>query len=359
MKLIDKYILKRYIFTFLGMTVLFIPIGIMIDIAEKVGKMIESDVPITEILQYYWNFTLYIGSILMPIFLSLSIIFFTSKLAANTEIVALLSSGISFKRFLKPYFIGASLVASLMFILVMFIVPKASEGYHEFYHKYLGSKNLQTISTNVYNQISENEFVYVSSYDPARQRGYNFTLEHFDDNDRLDYKISAFSIRYKKNDSSYQMTTYQKRTMLDSITIIENKATLDTVLNFEISDLTPVSYIAETKNLMELNRFIEEQKAKGAANINTYILVRYKRWFMPISIFILTLISVSVSAIKRRGGMGLNLAIGVLVAFMYIFFDRVFGTLATQSGLSPFLAVFIPNLLFAVLGVYLLNNAKR
>ena len=155
------------------------------------------------------------------------------------------------------------------------------------------------------------------------------------------------------------MTTYQKRTMLDSITLIENKATLDTVLNFKISDLTPVSYIAETKNLMELNKFIKEQKNKGAANINNYLLVRYKRWFLPLSIFILTLIAVSVSAIKRRGGMGLNLAIGVLVAFMYIFFDRVFGTLATQSGLSPFLAVFIPNLLFALLGIYLLNNAKR
>ncbi len=341
------------------MMLLFIPIGIMIDIAEKVGKMIEKEVPLAEILEYYWNFTLYVGAILMPIFLSLSIIFFTSKLASNSEIVALLSSGISFKRFLKPYFIGASLIASLMFVLVMFVVPKASEGYHEFYHKYLGSQNLKTISTNVYNQISDNEFVYVSSYDPVRARGYNFTLEHFDENDKLEYKISAFSIRYKKSDSTYQMTTYQKRTLLDSITLIENKATLDTVLNFKISDLTPVSYIAETKNLMELNQFIKEQKAKGAANINSYLLVRYKRWFLPLSIFILTLIAVSVSAIKRRGGMGLNLAIGVLVAFMYIFFDRVFGTLATQSGLSPFLAVFIPNVLFALLGFYLLNNAKR
>ncbi len=359
MKIIDKYILKRYLLTFAVMILLFIPIGIMVDLAEKVGKMIDNQAELSEILLYYWNFTIYIGSLLIPIFLCLSIIFFTSKLAGNTEIVALLSSGISYTRFLKPYFIGATIVAALMFFLVMFVVPKASLGFNEFTYKYLNKGKEDRVTSNIFNQINENDFVYVSSYDPGRSRGYNFSLEHFDENDQLAYKITATTIRFKKVDSTYQLTTYKKRILNGETTRIESKSTLDTVLDFKMADLTPVSYIAETKNLMELNDFIKDQKRKGATNINTYIMVKYKRWALPISIYILTLIAVSVSATKRRGGMGVNLAFGILVAFMYIFFDRVFSTLAQQSGFPPLLAVILPNLLFAGLGIYLLNNAKR
>ena len=140
---------------------------------------------------------------------------------------------------------------------------------------------------------------------------------------------------------------------------METRRRLDTVFNFKIEDLTPVSYIAETKNLFELNSFIKTQKRKGASNINTYILVKYKRWALPVAAFILTIIGVAVSSVKRRGGMGVNLAFGIGVAFIYIFFDKVFGTLAEQSGFSPLLAVIIPNLAFGLLGIYLLQNAKR
>jgi lipopolysaccharide export system permease protein len=141
--------------------------------------------------------------------------------------------------------------------------------------------------------------------------------------------------------------------------IVVTKRRLDTIFNFKIDDLTPVSYVAETKNLFELNKFIKVQQKKGASNINTYILVKYKRWALPFTAFILTFIGVAVSSVKRRGGMGVNLAFGIGVAFIYIFFDKVFGTLAEQSGFSPMLAVIIPNLAFGVLGFYLLQNAKR
>jgi len=141
--------------------------------------------------------------------------------------------------------------------------------------------------------------------------------------------------------------------------VIKTKARLDTLFAFKIDDLTPVSYVAETKNLFELNTFIEDQKRKGASNINTYILVKYKRWALPLAAFILTIIAVAVSSVKRRGGMGVNLAFGILVAFVYVFFDKVFGTLAEQSGFSPLLAVVIPNILFGILAFYLLRKAKR
>ncbi len=359
MTIIDKYILKQYLTTFGTMLLLFVPIGIMLNLAEQIGKMIDNEAPLNEILIYYLNFTIYIGSLLFPIFLFLSIIFFTSKLANNTEIVAILSSGVSYNRFLRPYWIGASIIAVMMFFMGMFIVPNASKRYNEFKFEYLKRGNKDRVTSNIFNQMNENDFIYVSSFDPARRIGYNFTFEHFNDQNQLDYKISASNIRWVPKDSLYRLTSYTKRKIRANTEIIEKKRRLDTLFIFNIEDLTPVSYVAETKNLFELDEFIEVQKNKGASNINTYILVKYRRWALPITAFILTVIGVAVSSVKRRGGMGVNLAFGIGVAFIYIFFDKVFGTLAEQSGFSPLLAVIIPNLVFGILGFYLLRNAKR
>ena len=359
MGIIDRYILKRYLVTFGTMLLLFVPIGIMLNLAEQIGKMIDNEAPLYEIVVYYINFTIYIGSLLFPIFLFLSIIFFTSKLANNTEIVAILSSGVSFSRFLRPYWIGASIIAVLMFFMGMFIVPNANKGYNEFKYKYLKKGKKDRVTSNIFNQLNDNDFIYVSSFDPARQIGYNFTFEHFNEADQLDYKISAANIRWVPKDSIYRLTSYKKRKIKEGTELIETKRRLDTLFTFNIADLTPVSYIAETKNLLELNEFIEVQRAKGASNINTYILVKYRRWALPVAAFILTIIGVAVSSIKRRGGMGINLAFGICVAFVYIFFDKVFGTLAEQSGFPPLLAVVIPNVAFGIFGFYLLNQAKR
>ncbi|MEB8347462.1 LptF/LptG family permease [Flavobacteriaceae bacterium KMM 6898] len=357
--ILDKYILKRYLTTFAVMLLLFIPIGIMANLAEQIGKMIDNEAPFNEIATYYLNFTIYIGSLLFPIFLFLSVIFFTSKLANNTEIVAILSSGVSYGRFLRPYFIGASIIATIMFVMGMFIVPNASKGFNEFKFKYLKKGKQDRVTSNIFNQLNENDYIYVSSFDPARQRGYNFTLEHFNDQDQLEFKISAGNIRWKEKDSVYELTSYMKRTLVNNKEVVETKRSLDTIFNFKIEDLTPVSYIAETKNLFELNSFIDAQRKKGASNINSYVLVKYRRWALPVTAFILTIIAVAVSAAKRRGGMGVNLAFGIGVAFIYIFFDKVFGTLAEQSGFSPMLAVVLPNVAFGIIAFYLLQNAKR
>lgn len=359
MTIIDRYILKRYLLTFALMLLLFIPIGIMLNLAEQIGKMIDNEAPLNAILFYYFNFTIYIGNLLFPIFLFLSIIFFTSKLANNTEIIAILSSGVSFGRFLRPYWIGAAIIAVTMFFMSMFIVPNASKGYNEFKYEYLKKGKQDRVTSNIFNQLNENDFIYVSSFDPARQIGYNFTFEHFNKENLLEYKISAANIRWVPKDSVYRLTSYKKRKVGEETEIVQTKRRLDTLFTFKIDDLTPVSYIAETKNLFELNKFISVQRKKGASNINTYILVKYKRWALPITAFILTIIGVAVSSVKRRGGMGVNLAFGMGVAFIFIFFDKVFGTLAEQSGFSPLMAVLIPNLIFGVLGLYLLQQAKR
>lgn len=357
--ILDRYILKRYLFTFLGMLLLFIPIGIMVNLAEKIGKIISNQVPLTEVLLFYGNFTLVIGNLLLPIFLFLSIIFFTSKLASNTEIVAILSSGVSYGRFLRPYAIGATLVALLIFMMGMFIVPHASIGFNEFDYKYFKKGRADRVTRNIFNQLNQNDYIYVSRFNPQQQVGYNFTYEHFDSRQQLNHKLSASTIRWREKDSTYRLTGVTHRQLHNGIETVQTQAQLDTVFAFSIDDLTPVSYVAETKNLFELNAFIKAQKSKGAANSNTYTLVQYKRWALPLAAFILTVIAVAVSSVKRRGGMGLNLAFGTGIAVVYIFFDRVFGTMAEQSGFSPLLAVLLPNLLFGAFAVYLLIKAKR
>lgn len=341
------------------MLLLFIPIGIMAHLAEQIGKIQDNEAPLNEVLAYLGDFSIYIGNFLFPIFLFLSVIFFTSKLASNTEIVAMLSSGISFNRFLRPYLIGASIVAIFMLIMGMFVVPSASAGFNAFKFKYLKKGKEERITTNIYNQLNESDFIYVSRFDPQRKNGNNFTFERFKEGNLLDFKISAATIRWIEKDSLYRLTSYRKRKILGDTALVETKRRLDTLFAFKIDDLTPVSYIAETKNLLELNQFIDDQRRKGASNINTYVLVKYKRWALPISVFILTIIAVGVASIKRRGGMGLNLAFGIVVAFVFIFFDRIFSTLAEQAGLEPLTAVVVPNLFFGILAFYLLKKAKR
>lgn len=340
------------------MLLLFIPIGIVVNLAEKISKILEKNVPFEAVAEYYINFTIYFAHLLFPLFIFLSIIWFTSKLANNTEIVAFLSSGVSFYRFLKPYFIGASIVAFLALILGLYLAPKASKGFNEFTYKYLKSHRKPQQTTDIYRQINDDDFVYVSNYDAKNKRGSNFTFEHFE-GDKLKVKIFANSVRYIEKDSIYRLLKYYKRTITDDEEKIESKPRLDTIFNFRVEDLTPVSYIAETLDYGELNAFIKKEKQRGSSDIGRYEVVKYKKFSLPVAVFILTLIAVSVSSVKRRGGMGINLAFGITIAMIYVFFDKIFGVLAQQSNFSPLIAVWLPNILFGFLAIYLLNNAKR
>lgn len=358
MKIIDKYILKRYIVTFVVMLLMFIPIGIVIDVAEKINKILESEVPFSAVAIYYLDFTIYFANLLFPIFLFLSVIWFTSKLANNTEIIAILSSGISFTRFLRPYFIGATMVSLFALLMGFFLVPKASKGFNDFRYTYLKNNAEIRQNSNVFRQISDDEFIYVSNFNSVSQTAFNFTLEKFD-KEKLKYKITANRIKWNEKDSTYTMFNFQKRTIGVDGDVLLKLEKKDTVFNFDLEDLTPVIYIAETLTLPELVRFIDKEKARGNGNINTYLVVLYRKYSLPVTAFILTIIAVSVSSMKRRGGMGVNLAIGIVLAFTYIFFDKIFGTMAEKSSIPPFIAVWFPNFVFGILAFYLLRNAKR
>jgi lipopolysaccharide export system permease protein len=357
MKIIDWYIIKKYLSTFVVMILLFIPIGVMVDMAEKIDKFKENEVPAEAILNYYLDFTWYFGNLLFPIFLFLAVIWFTSKLANNTEIIALLSSGISFSRFLRPYLISAGVIALFAFFSGMFIVPKSNSSFNEFHYKYINKKS-ERLTKNLFKQINPKEYIFVSSYDPIRKSANNFTLEHFEEN-QLTFKIQASSIRWVEKDSVFRLSAYSRRTFIDEREIYFRKSRLDTLFDFEIDDLAPVNYKAETLTFSPLNEFIEKEREGGSVMINSHLLVRHKRWTLPFSAFVLTLIGVSVSSFKRRGGMGVNLAFGISLGFLFIFFDKIFSVLVNKSNFSPLLGAWLPIIIFGGLAIFLLRRARR
>ena len=357
MKILDWYILKRYLLTFAVMLLLFIPIGITVHLAEKIGKILENNVPFGEVMQYLLDFTIYFAHLLFPLFLFLSVIWFTSKLANNTEIVAFLSSGVSFTRFLRPYLIGATIVAMISIVLGLYLAPNASKGFNNFKYKYLSGKKTRN-TTNVLKQINDNDIIYVTSFDTKNKTGVNFTLEHFENN-KMEYKISASNIRYIEEDSAFVLRNYFKRIFGEDNDKLELQRKKDTLFSFDLEDLTPEDYIAETLRYNELVNFIDREEKRGSKFIGRYKLAKYQKWSLPVSVFILTIIAVAVSSRKRRGGMGVNLAFGICIAMIFVFFDKIFGTLASQSNFSPLLAVWFPNIIFGILAIILLRNAKR
>jgi lipopolysaccharide export system permease protein len=278
-------------------------------------------------------------------------------LANNTEVIAILSSGISFFRYLKPFLLAASFIAVFAFFAGMYIVPKSNLGFNDFRYKYIVKKEARN-TEQVYMQINENEFVYVNDYDPVRKRAINFTLEHFDGNN-LEFKIHAERIRWIDRDSAFRLSNYSKRIFDGDKEYYEKISRKDTIFDFEINDLAPVNYLAETLTYNELNQFIEDEKERGSKLINSHLLVRHKRWSIPVSAFILTLIAVAVASFKRRGGMGINLAFGITLGFLFIFFDKIFGVLVSKSTFSPFLAAWLPLAIFGLLAFFLLRHARR
>jgi len=337
---------------------LFIPIMITVNLAEKIDKILANDVPFLEVVIYYGNFTIYFANILFPFFLFISVIWFTSKLANNTEVIAFLSSGVSFTRFLRPYLIGATIVCAGAYVLGTYLAPSASRGFHEFSYEYLKKNKKDKKTQNVYRQINDNDVIYVSSFSTKTKTGRNFTLEHFEDN-KMTYKLSATRIVYNPKDSTYTLNGYKKKVISDNGDKLYSQRKLDTTFSFDIDDLTPVEYIAEILTTPDLRKFIAKESARGSSAISTYEVVLQKRYGLPVAAYILTIIAVAVSSMKRRGGMGINLFFGILIACSFLFFDRIFSTLAEQSDFSPMVAVWLPNILFGILALYLLHNAKR
>tara|TARA_B100001142_G_scaffold327944_1_gene386771 strand:+ start:8734 stop:9501 length:768 start_codon:yes stop_codon:yes gene_type:complete len=254
--------------------------------------------------------------------------------------------------------IGSLIIAIFSLLTGMYVVPESTKKYNDFSYKYLKGNRKAINNKNIFRKINENEYIFLTQFNQKNNVGTNFTLENFT-GERLNFKISSTSIRFIPELKKYRLNNYSKRIITDSIDIIQNRRTFDTIFSFNVDDLTPLNYVAESLNYNELISFINIEKSRGSTNIERYMVVKYKKWSIPFSIFILTLIGFSVSAEKRRGGTGVNLAFGICIAMIYVFFDKIFGVLAQQSDLSPILAVWLPNIFFGLLAIYLVRNAKK
>ncbi|MCF6169207.1 LptF/LptG family permease [Lutibacter sp.] len=362
MKILDKYILKKYLSSVILVLSLLLPIAIAIDVSEKVDRFLRhSELSVGEIIKdYYLNFIVIFGNTFLPLALFIAVIFFTSKLASNTEIIAIHSAKISFTRFLRPYFIGATLITVFALFMNHFVVPRSNKIYEEFTRTYLAKKKSDANFINNINlQLGPNDYIFLKSYTVRANIGYSFSYEKFEGT-KLKYKLFADNIRWNKKDSTYKLINYRKRIILKDRDSIEFGSKLDTTFNFTPKDLVNVDYLAKEMTSFKLKEFIKISKQRGISNLNSYLVEFHKRTSLPVSSYILTFLAVALSSKKRRGGMGVNLAIGITLMFIYVFFLKIAEVLGAGADTNSFLMVWSPNIIFGALAVYLyFKNAKN
>lgn len=354
--------MTKYLSSVALVLALLLPIAIAIDVSEKVDKFLRhSDLSVGEILQdYYLNFIVIFGNTFLPLALFIAVIFFTSKLASNTEIIAIHSAKVSFTRFLKPYFIGATIITVFALLMNHFIVPNSNKVFEKFNRTYLTKKKYNEDNlTNINLQLGPNDYIFLKGFRIAANQGYNFSYEQFEGN-KLIYKLFSDNIRWNKKDSTFTLTNYRKRYIFNDRDSIKYGSRLDTSFAFSPKDLKNVDYMAKEMTSFKLLDFIKQSRERGVSNLNTYLVEFHKRTSLPVSSYILTFIAVSLASRKKRGGMGINLAIGISLMFVYVFFLKIAEVLGAGADTNSFIMVWTPNILFGALALYLyLRNAKN
>ena len=358
MQKLDWYIIKKFLGTFFFSISLILLIVVVFDISEKIDDFIEKDAPLRGIIfDYYLNFIPYFGNLFSPLFTFVAVIFFTSKMANNTEIISILSSGISFNRFLRPFMLSAGLLAVLSFTLSNFIIPPANSERLEFENTYIKNP-YKNRDKDIHMQIKPGQFIYMQSYNTKRNIGYKFSIEQFENNE-LKEKLFCNYIKWNETTENWTVHNYFIR-KIDHLNeeIIEGD-TLVLTINLHPNDFNVRRSMVETMNMFQLNDYIKEERMKGSKNLVFHIIEQQKRFAYPFATLILTIVAVAMASRKVRGGIGLHLGLGLLISFAYILFMQVSTTFATNGDLSPIIAVWIPNLLFASLGLYLLKKAPK
>lgn len=356
---LDVYIVKKFILTFFIALLLIIGIVIIFDISEKIDDFISKEAPLKAIVfDYYVNFVPYFMNMFSPLFVFITVIFFTSKMASDSEIVAILSCGISFHRMMLPYIFSATLIAILSLVLNLFVIPQANAERVEFQTKYLKGHNVKT-NRNVHYQISPGEFVFVESFSTWNNTAYRFTLEKIEDN-KLVSKISAETAVWDSTSGSWKLKKYFIRDYTDNIEDhVRSGAQIDTVIDLQANDLYIRQNTMETLSYSELNELIHIQKMRGDANVKLALIEKHTRFALPFSAFILTIMGVALSSKKRRGGIGWNIGIGIALAFTYILFLR-FSQMFVHTGvLPPGIALWVPNILYAFIAGFLYRIAPK
>jgi lipopolysaccharide export system permease protein len=352
LKLIDKYILRQFLITFVYVVFIFISIIVVIDIIEKLEDFHNMPVPVEVIItQYYLNFIPYIANTISPIMVFIATVFVTSRMANRTEIVAILSSGVSYVRFLRPYLIGSSILAVITFYLINWVIPDANKVRVDFENTYIKSRYYFD-QRNVHIQVAPEVYAYMESYDNIYNIGYRFTLERIQDG-RLMEKLEAPRIVWDSTKNKWHIDRYMLRKINGMKEELSFHDGVDTTLNLSPEDFQSKHLFNEKLTLPELNEYIALLKLRGSENVQMYLIEKYLRFTYPFAMIILTVIGVLVSSRKSRRGVGAQIALGFVLAFIYILFFILSRAIANAGNMPAMLAVWLPNLVFAVIGLFI------
>jgi lipopolysaccharide export system permease protein len=359
-KLIDIYIIRKFLGTFFFCLALILTIAVVFDFAEKIDNFMEKQAPVRAIIfDYYMNFIPYFAMLFAPLFVFISVIFFTSKMAINTEIIAILNSGMSFRRMMWPYFISSFVIALFTFILTNFVIPKANLTRIDFEDKYYRSSNRKVTVENIHRQVFKNIYVYMGSFNPLSQRGQNFTIEKFNDSGRLESKLSSTSVTYDTAKNKWKVTNYYLREIKGNEELITRGKAIDTALTIKPSDFSRDPGFVGTMTYRELDDYIKLLQMQGSDELKLFLIEKHRRYASPFAVFILTLIGVSLSSRKVRGGIGMNIGVGLILSFSYILFLQFASQFSLKGDLGPMIAMWIPNLLYSIIALVLYKMAPK
>jgi lipopolysaccharide export system permease protein len=357
-KTLDLYIIKKFLGTFFFTIALIIGISVIFDFSEKVDDFIESEAPMKAILfDYYMNFIPYFANLFSGLFTFIAVIFFTSKMAYNSEITAILSSGVSFRRLMVPYMISALAIGIFSFSLATYIIPPANKKMIDFRYTYIKKKAINR-DRNIHRQLTDSTYMYMMEYRPNDDDGRKFTMERFDGY-KLVSKLSADNIRWDRETKKWTISNYVIRDIDGEKETITTGSRIDTTLSIVPEEFKTDITDIETMNQTELIEFIEQQKMRGVDALEPYEIERHRRIAVPFSSFILSLIGASLASRKLRGGIGLHLGFGIGLSFSYIMFQQISKVFALSGTVTPFVSVWIPNILFAIIAVFIYKWAAR
>lgn len=361
MKKIDKYILGKYLTTFFFCLILFTVIVVVVDLSEKADDFVKSQLSAWRIVtDYYVGFIPRLDAMLFPLFVFLAVIFFTSKMAERSEIIAILSSGVSFSRFLRPYWMGGFILGLLLWVTNHFVLPDANRIWGEFEAKYINfnQNNVQGPTQNLYFRIDPNTYAGIKYYDTLSKSGNSFFIQRFKQN-QLEYNLRSERINWDTAAKKWNLQNVTERYIKGEHIDLKRAEKKLVTYNFTPVDIKRDDYLKDRLSTKELNDFIRAEQLRGSENVGSLLVERYNRDAIPASVIILTLIGGILASKKVRGGSGFHIAIGLVLSVLYILFSRFTGVFAVKGNFPPLLAAWIPNMLFAGLALYLYKKAPK
>ncbi len=358
---LDRYIIVKFLGTYFFSIALILSIAVVFDINEHIDNFVEHNAPLKSIIfEFYLNFIPYFANLFSALFVFIAVIFFTSKLAENSEIIAMFSCGMSLKRLMRPYMISAAIIALLSYGLSSYVIPKGSIVRLEFSEKYIKKKKVD-YARNIQMAVEPDVIAYIERYEDFNKTGYRFSLDKFDDK-KLVSHLTARSITYDTiggGQYKWKLKDYMIRNLEGQREIITSGKSMDTIIAMEPTDFLIAKNQQETMTSPELSAYIAKQKARGIANVKEFEIEYHKRIAMSFAAFILTTIGLTLSCKKTKGGMGLNLGIGLGLSFSYILFQTVSSTFSVNGNMHPMMAVWIPNILYTIIAVFLYMRAPK